>query len=129
MEPYKFVEYNPFDEVKPNLPPKGLGDCFRYMVVSFKDGTVFKGHNIYDVYMRALKHIGLEKAAKSAYFNNIQSGGAPIVSKQISPNWNSRYKCYEIDGYHVLKIKGNSYRALLNKLSEEHNLGISVELI
>lgn len=99
------------------------------MKVSFPNGREFKGYNIFDVYARTLRHIGLENAAKVAYWSKYKRGGAPIISTTVHKEWHPRYKSVEIDGYHVLQVKANSYRALLNQISVTYNLGIKVELL
>lgn len=129
MTPYKFATHNPQDDEEPILPPRKLGECFRYMKVSFPNGREFKGYNIFDVYARTLRYIGLGIAAKVAYWSKYKRGGAPIISTTIHKEWAPRYKSVEIEGYHVLQVKANSYRALLNKISETYNLGIKVELL
>ena len=115
MTPYKFATHNPLDDEEPILPRR--------------NGREFKGYNIFDVYARALRYIGLGIAAKVAYWSKYKRGGAPIISTTIHKEWAPRYKSVEIDGYHVLQVKANSYRALLNKISETYNLGIKVELL
>ena len=129
MVPYTYAPYNPMDDEPPILPPKGRGESFRYMKVTFSDGTEFKGYNIFDVYIRSLRFIGFERVNKVAYWSKYKRGGAPIVSTKIHKEWGSRYKSYEVDGYHVLKVKGNSFRALINQISRTYNLGIRVELL
>lgn len=129
MEPYKFKPHNPLDDEEPCLPPKKVSDCFRYMKVSFLNGMEFKGYDIFDVYVRSLKYIGFEIATKVAYWSKCKRGGCPIISKKVHKEWTPRYKSYEFDGYHILKVKGNSYRALLNQISDTYNLGINVELM
>lgn len=129
MEPYKFKPHNPLDDEEPCLPPKKVGECFRYMKVSFRNGKEFKGYDIFDVYVRTLQYIGFETATKVAYWSKCKRGGYPIISKEVHKEWTPRYKSYEIDGYHILKVKANSYRALINQISDTYKLGISVELL
>lgn len=129
MTPYKFATHNPIDDEEPCLPPKKEGECFRYMKASFPDGKEFKGYDIFDVYVRSLQYIGFDTANKVAYWSKCKRGGCPIISKTVHKEWFPRYKSYEIDGYHVLKVKGNSFRALINQISDTYNLGIKVELI
>lgn len=130
MEQYKFATRTHLDDEKPALLPKKEGDCFRYMSVTFEDGKVYRGYNIFDVYMRALSHIGLEKAYRVAYCcPNLRRNGAPVISNKICKEWPERYTSVEHEGYHILKVKANTYRALLNLISETYNLGIKVELL
>lgn len=129
MTTYKFEPYNILDETVPVFTKKGAGESFKYISIKLKNGKVFKGHNIFDNYVRAIYYIGLDKAARIAYYYNINSGGAPIISRKIEPKWTKKYKSFELEGYHILKIKANSYRALLNRLSETYDLGIKVELL
>lgn len=129
MQHYNFKEHNPIDDEEPCLPPKKEWGRFRYMKVSFPNGKEFKGYDIFDVYARTLLYIGLEVAAKVAYWSKYKRGGCPIISKTVHKEWAPRYKSFEINGYHILKVKANSYRALINQISETHNLGIKVELM
>lgn len=117
------------DDEDPVLPPRGVGESFRYMKVTFPNGKEFKGSNIFDVYVRALRFIGFERVNKVAYWSKYKRSGAPIVSTTIHKEWSPRYKSYEIEGYHILKVKANSFRALINQISETYNLGIRVELL
>ncbi len=117
------------DDEQPILPPKGVGESFRYMKVTFPNGTEFKGYNIFDVYIRSLRYIGFDRVYKVSYWSKYKRGGAPIVSTTIHKEWGPRYKSYEVDGYHVLKVKANSFRALINQISETYNLGIRVDLL
>lgn len=130
MEPYQFATRTRLDDEKPVLPPKKEGECFRYMSVAFRDGKIYRGYNIFDVYMRALSHIGLEKAYRVAYCSpKLRRNGAPVISNIICKEWPERYMSVEYEGYHILKVKANTYRALLNLISETYNLGIKVELL
>ena len=129
MKPYKFATRNQQDDEAPILPPHKIGESFRYMKVSFPNGKEFKGYNIFDVYARTLQYIGFEMATKVAHWCKYKRGGAPIISKVLHKEWSPRYKSVEIDGFHVLQVKANSYRALLNLISETYNLGIKVELL
>lgn len=129
MRPYKFATRNKQDDEEPILPPHKIGESFRYMKVSFPNGKEFKGYNIFNVYARTLKYIGFEKATNVAYWCKYKRGGAPIISKMVHKEWCPRYKSVEIDGYHILQVRANSYRALLNLISETYNLGIKVELL
>lgn len=129
MQHYQFKEHNPLDDEEPCLPPKKEGESFRYMKVSFPNGKEFKGYDIFDVYARTIRYIGFEVAVKVAYWSKCKRGGCPIISKTVHKEWTPRYKSFEIDGYHILKVKANSYRALINQISETHNLGIKVELM
>ena len=81
---------------------------------------------MFDVYVRALHYIGLEKAMKVAYWGKCKRRGAPIVSKFVHKEWVPRYQSYELDGYHILKAKANSFQALLNQISETYKLRIIV---
>ena len=92
MVPYTFAPYNPMDEEQPILPPKSAGERFRYMKVTFPNGTEFKGYNIFDVYIRSLQFIGFDKVNKVSYWSKYKRGGAPIVSTTIHKEWGSRYK-------------------------------------
>lgn len=129
MTPYKFAPYNPYDDEEPCLPPKKVGESYRYIKITFADGTCFRGYDVFDKYIRALKHIGFDVVLKEAYRSNYKRGGAPIVANHVCTEWPHPERSVEVDGCHILRDRGTTYRALLNQIARNQNIGIEVELI
>lgn len=129
MKPYKFVEYSQYDYEEPCLPPKKVGESYRYIKITFADGACFQGYAIFDRYIRALKHIGFDVVLKEAYRSNYKRGGAPIVANHVCTEWPHPGRSVEVDGCHILKDRGTTYRAFLKQIALNQRRGIEIELI
>lgn len=93
------------------------------------DGTCFRGYDIFDKYIRALKYIGFDVVLKEAYRSNYKRGGAPIVANHVCTEWPHPERSVEVDGCHILKDKGNTYRAFLNQIARNQRDRIDIVLI
>lgn len=129
MTPYNFVKYSQYDDEEPCLPPKKAGERYRYIKITFADGVCFRGYEIFDNYVRALKHIGFDVILKEASRSNFKRGGAPIVANHVCPECPHPERSVEIDGCHILSERGTTYRAFLNQIARNQNRGIDIELI
>jgi hypothetical protein len=94
--------------------------------VEWPDGTVIDKPSKKEIYLEALRRIGIERAAEGLS-DRYRMEDVPIISKRKNPKVESskQYNYEKIDNYYVM-VGIDNYGSALRQLSDKYNLGLTI---
>ena len=110
--------------IVPHEPTKHIENPTKGLRVIFPDGTVIWHKPAIDMFVDALRKVGLDRIPKVG----IEHGGFNLVSKDKRPPVPGRVWQHEVDGWYVYSNISNETKADdLKRISKFYKLGLKVE--